>query len=428
MKNTRISVVAAIAVLGMSSVVNAGGDIASVEPAVEAPVAASKGGFDDAFKNGKISGDVTVTYEKRDQDVETGSYYDNSAYSVGSAELIFTTADYNNFSATLGFRGYTVLYEDDKDSTSGYGPNMGTGDASSRFFHINGGSIAVTTNAYIAYNTDKLHIKAGRQELETEWMDEHHDAVSIYANPTENLEAELIWSNRHNRMWARELFYGGTIDGVMGTINSEGGGLYKAGLTYKISPSLKVKAYALTAPDNYSVYGGRVTVDTKINDVGVGGFFHYMQTNEELAGNEDGELIDAKVYAEYAGFTTALGYIQTGKDGGWGSAYKGGENVDPFEEGDQLYPYVAIDARTPYITLSKSIGGLSLSGIYGVSKYRTVKNGPEYEKSEFCVWAGYDITDKLNLGAILTLNDADENDPYPSSDMTQASVTMVYKF
>lgn len=409
MKSTKLSIVTTIAILGIFSGVNAGE-------------------FDEAFKNGTVSGDITATYEQRNQDIETGNYYNDSAYSVGSAELIYKTADFHNFSLAYGLRGYRVLWEDDKDSISGYGPQYGTGDASSRFFNIDSDEIAVTTNAYIAYNTKNIHIKAGRQELETEWMDEHHDAVSLYANLVEELELELIWSQSHYRMWSRELFYGDRMDGVTGKINSEGGGLYKAGLTYKILPSLKVKAYALTAPDNYSIYGGKVSVDTKVNDVTLGGFAHYMQTDEKIK-TEDGELLDAKIYVGYAGYTATLGYIQTGKDGGWGSAYYGGENVDPFEEGDQLYDYVAVDARTPYITLSTNIGGLSLSGIYGITDYRSTTDNKEYQKSEFCVWAGYDITDKLNLSAILTLNDADEdNTLYPTSDMTQVSTTLVYKF
>jgi len=409
MKSTKLSLVATIAILGMFSVANAGD-------------------FDEAFKNGKVSGDITATYEMRDQDKPDPAavYYNDSAYAVGSAELIYKTDKFYDFSLAYGLRGYRVLWEDDTTSASGYG--QGTGDASSRFFNIDSGEIAVTTNAYLAYDTDKVHVKAGRHELNTEWMDEHHDAVSIYANPTEKLEVELIWSESHYRMWSRELFYGNRIDGVTGTINSEGGGLYKAGLTYKMTDSIKAKAYALTAPDNYSVYGGRVSLDTKANDISYGGFVHYMQTNEELAGNEDGELLDAKVYVGIDGFKTTLGYIQTGKDGGWGSAYKGGENVDPFEEGDQLYPYVAIDARTPYVALSKTVAGLSLSGIYGVTNYSKPNDDKDYQKSEFCVWAGYDITEKLNLSAIFTLNDADDADTSNERDMTQISSTLVYKF
>jgi len=48
-------------------------------------IAVSGADFDDAFKNGKLSGDATVTYEMRDAD--KGVYYTDNAHSVGSAEL-----------------------------------------------------------------------------------------------------------------------------------------------------------------------------------------------------------------------------------------------------------------------------------------------------------------------------------------------------
>ncbi|MBL4775376.1 MAG: hypothetical protein JKY87_04910 [Mariprofundus sp.] len=72
MRSTKLSLVATIAILGIFSGVNAGE-------------------FDEAFKNGKVSGDATATYEQRDQKVENGNYYNNSAYAVGSAELIYKT-------------------------------------------------------------------------------------------------------------------------------------------------------------------------------------------------------------------------------------------------------------------------------------------------------------------------------------------------
>jgi len=363
----------------------------------------------------------------RDSKRDIGTYYRSSAYSVGSAELIYKTADFHNFNLAYGLRGYRVLWEEHDDSISGYG--QGKGDASSRFWNIDGGEIAVTTNAYLGYDTDKIKFKAGRQELETEWLDEHHDAISLYATPIDELEIELIWSQSHYRMWSRELFYGTDMDGFSGTINSEGGGIYKLGLTYKILEPLKVKAYALHAPDNYSVYGGRVSLDMKADDLTYGGFFHYMQTDEQLAGNEDGSLIDAKAYVGLSGYTATLGYIQTGKDGGWGSAFKGGENVDPFEEGDKLYEYIAVDTKTPYVSLSKSVMGLNLSAIYGQSTYKIPNGNVDYKQSEFCLWADYDITKNLNLSAILTVIDEDEDDAWhDSTDLTQVSTTLVYKF
>lgn len=408
MKNRSLSLVASIAILGVFSTVGAAE-------------------FDDAFKGGKLSGDATVTYEMRDSKEDLNDYYRSSAYSVGSAELLYKTDSFYNFNLAYGLRGYKVIWQDHKNSISGYGE--GSGDASSRFWNIDGGEIAVTTTAYLGYDTKKIRFKAGRQELETEWLDEHHDAITLYANPIESLEVELIWSQNHYRMHARELFYGPDMDGFSGKINSEGGGIYKVGLTYDVLDSLKVKGYTLVAPDNYSVYGGRAAVDFETGEFKYGGFFHYMQTDEKLVANKDGSLIDTKAYIGFEGFTTTLGYIQTGKEGGWGSAYKGGENVTPFEEGDKLYNYIAVDSRTPYIALSKTIMGLNLSTIYGQSTYKIPNGNIDYKMSEFCLWASYDITKSLNLSAILTLINEDESDVWhKSTDLTQVSSTLVYKF
>lgn len=364
--------------------------------------------FAEAMQGGKVTGDVTVTYEMRDQKKELNSYYDNSASAVGSVELIYKTGKFYNFSLVYGMRGYHSLWEDNKN------------DSSERFYGLNGGSLAETSFAYLAYDTDKVHAKIGRQELNTEWMDEHHDGVSIYATPMEKLELELIWSKEHNRIWSRELFIGNNdINKV-----KKNAGLYKVGVTLKPTDCLKVKGYALNAPDYYSIYGGKVTLDKKVGGISIGGFAHYMQTDEEVAGKDDGEMIDVKAYVGIAGYTAGLGYIATGKDAGWGSAATGGENVDPFEEGDQIY---AIDSRTTYVTLSKSVGDLSISAIYGITDYRNTKGGKEFSKSELCAWIGYSFTKELNLSLIPTFNFADDDDA-TQTDMFQFSSTLTYKF
>lgn len=407
MKGEKFCLIAAAAVLGTFSAANASE-------------------FTEAFKNGTLSGDVTVTMESRSVDDELNAYYADTAYAVGSTELIYKTGAFKNFSVSIGLRGYHVLWEDDDDSPSGWG--QGTGDASSRFWNIDGTDIAAFTNTYLAYDTDKIHVKAGRQELQTEWLDEHHDAITVYANPTEKMEVELIWSREHYRIWARELFYQDTVNYGSsvwaGKINSEGGGVYKAGLTYQILDSVKVKGYGMTAPDNYDVYGGRINLDTKVNDFDLGGWFHAMATNESLSGIEDGGEIHANAYVGLGGYRVTLGYLATDEDGGWASAFNGGEASDPFEEGDQTY---AVDSRTPYITLSKSFGGLSLYGIFGQTEYRNVKDGEEFKKNEFCLWTSYPLTDSLQLGAILTVTNEDDDDA-ATTDLVQVSTTLIYSF
>lgn len=44
----------------------------------------------------------------------------------------------------------------------------------------------------------------------------------------------------------------------------------KLGLSYNITDAIKAKAYTLIAPDNYDIYGGKVNLDSKINDIGFG--------------------------------------------------------------------------------------------------------------------------------------------------------------
>jgi len=417
MKSTNKKVIATLAILGIFCTANANE-------------------FEDAFKNAKISGDAAVTFEQRDQKkVTPDPYYKDDAYSVGSVELLYKTGSFYNFSLAYGMRGYRVLWENDENTISGYGTSAGTGDASSRFFKINSGEIAVTSNAYIAYDTDKIHFKAGRQDLSTEWLTKKNDAISLFANPTDKLELELIWSHSRYRMSGKELFYGFTLDGSVGVINSEGGGIYKAGLTYKASNSLKAKAYALHAPDNYSVYGSKVTLDTKIDEIGIGGFVHYMQTNEISKNNpdsrsyENGELLDVTVYVDVAGYKTTLGYIQTGKDGGLGSAYKGGDTINNFEEGDQFYSYIGIDVHVPYAKIEKTFAGVELTGLYGIFDYTSPNDLKKYQKSEFNLYAKYDITEKLNLCAVYTYVDEDEDDTlWPAVDMSQYTAMLVYKF
>ncbi|MFT5835993.1 MAG: hypothetical protein ACI9RG_000887 [Sulfurimonas sp.] len=410
MKSTKLSLVATIAILGMFSGVNASE-------------------FDEAFTNGTVTGDATVTYETRDfSGTDTDAYYSSdNAYAVASSELIYKTAKFYDFSVTYGMRGYKALWEDDTTSTVN-----GTGDASSRFYNLDSGDTAQISNAYLAYNTKIIDAKFGRQKISGDWINKTHDAVNITVNPMEKLAVGLIWTNTKDmRVLARDL------RALNNDINGNDG-IYKLDVTYKIMDSLKATGYALLAPTHHSVYGAKVMLDTKANDVSFGGFAHYMQTNEETSENivgsnltnankDSGSMAYAKAYVGYAGYKAALGYIKTGEDIGWGSANAAGETIDPFEEGDALF---RVDSRVTYVTLSKTIAGLSLSAIYGITDYRDSKDSTQLKETEFCLWAGYDLTEKLNLSAIYTFVDGDKDSIgyTPQEDFTQVSTTLAYKF
>ncbi|MGB0990343.1 MAG: major outer membrane protein, partial [Halarcobacter sp.] len=76
MKILKLSMIAALAV-GACSVVNADT-------------------LEQALKNGKVSGEVTATYEQRDMDKVDSQYYQDTGYAVGSFALKYETGTWNN--------------------------------------------------------------------------------------------------------------------------------------------------------------------------------------------------------------------------------------------------------------------------------------------------------------------------------------------
>jgi len=368
------------------------------------------GDLSDALRDGKVSGDISVTYESRNQkdQLTTGgwqdTYYADTAYSVGSVGLNYETGKFYDFSANIGFRAYATLWEQDKDFQTLHG----TGDASERFYQ-DGDYRSMVANAFLAYDANDVHVKAGRQILSTEWLTKYHDAATVYYTPTENAEIEMIWSKRRGRAYARDLRQ-------MVKINDDKG-IYKLGVSYKLSDEFKTKAYALSAPSAYDIYGAKVSFDSSANDITFGGLAHYMETNEKVLVN-DGNMIELTGYVGIAGYKTTLGFVKTDEDAGWGSAANAGDTVVPFEEGDQMY---GPDAQTTYLMVSKSFSGVSLTGLYGITEYG------QYEKSEFDVWAGYGFTKDLSLSIGFTMTDEDEKDN-TTTDMTQLNATLTHKF
>lgn len=62
----------------------------------------------DSLSNGKVSGDVSVTYESRNVDKDLDDWNRDLSYSVGTVGLNYETAKYNNLSVNVGLRAYTI--------------------------------------------------------------------------------------------------------------------------------------------------------------------------------------------------------------------------------------------------------------------------------------------------------------------------------
>ena len=378
----------------------------------------------DALKGGKVSGDVAVTYETRNIKEKDANpnldkiYYQDTAYSVGSIGLNYETGSFYGFSANVGMRAYGKLWEDDKKSTTWHG----TGDASERFYEDGHNRSVDLANAYLAYTLkDVMTVKVGRQTVSTEWLTKYIDGVTAIVTPVKNLELEMIYAQNIGRIYARDYR-------PMKEIN-DNDGIYKLGATYTIVDGVKAKVYGMIAPDSHDIYGGKVSADLKAGDVGYGGLVHYAKSDEDKdkhKGNEDGKVLELVGYASYAGYKGTLGYVKTGKKAGWGSMANYGDTVVQFEEGDAMYER---DARTLYGMISKSFFDVSLTALYGQTKYRMpAADSKEYKSNELSFWASYNFTKNLSADLGYSYINTSDNDTNKLPDLNQVNLTLTYKF
>jgi len=356
--------------------------------------------FNDALKNGKISGDIAIQYESRSQDKEISTYYSDTAYAMGSLGLNYDTATYNNLSAHVGFRTYTALFEDDKN----FNTSHGNGDTTERYYDNRG--LTGLSKAYLQYNDNLIDAKIGRQVISTNWLTMLHDAINVTIKPSETLDINAIYTKKRGRTRAKDFR-------PMTSLNKDDG-IYSLSLNYKATETIKLTPYFLNAPDAYDIYGAKVAYDSK----SFGFLTHAMQTNEDALNVKDGEMLEIKAYAKFSGYTTTLGFVKTGKENGWGSAANAGEIVVPFEEGDQMY---AKDSRTTYLQVSKTISDVSLTALYGITKYQ------QYENNEFNIWAGYQLNKNLGLSFGYALVNEDNKDT-TRTDLEQINTRLTYKF
>ena len=360
-----------------------------------------------ALQGGKVSGEVTATYENRKVDTELSkwsNYYNNTSYSVGSFALKYETAQWNNLSLTSKVRMYSTLFEGGKNETH----FQGKGDASERFYDKDGSSQATDIEElFVTYKKNNVTVKAGRQFIATDWMNKTQDAVRVNAN-YDNTSLEAIWSKKHGRVYSRDYR-------PVSEMNSSEG-VYKIALTQKLNENISITAYDFIANDVRDIMGGRANF--KYGDTSVR--THYAVNNDKQDSTNDSSIIDLMVSTKIGDFSPYAGYVQIDKDAGF--THMAGETIIPFEEGDQMY---LKNAKTYYVGVSKSFGKLSSTLLYGATSYD--KGSNNFTQEEATVWLGYPLTKDLksNLGYTIVTNDSADTD---ETDLKQVNLTLTYSF
>ncbi|WP_332444430.1 Opr family porin [Wolinella succinogenes] len=368
--------------------------------------------LEEAIKGGSASGDVTNYYEKRSVKKGTPStYYNNTAYDVGSIGLNYKTAAFHNVSVAVGFRAAQSLWESDKNFTTAHGK----GDSTERIYE---GDEVLLGNAYLEYNDGETIVRAGRQEMITDWVGKYNDGIRITNNSIKNLQFDLIWLQNQGRVYSKEMW-------GFKSRNKEKGGYYNAGVTFDTGVGLKAKVYGMYAKDVFSGEGIKLTYDRQIEDLNFGLMAHYATSNEEKekrGKGEDGKIFEGSAYVKAYDIKTTIGYVKTGKESGWGSLNFAGDQVVPFEEGDAMYER---NAETYYLMMGTSLNKLNLTALYGSTKFDAGADSKRVTQDELSIWASYPITKAL---AALVIYDRTFKGHESIPTIEQIGLGLSYKF
>ena len=355
--------------------------------------------FDDAFKSGKASGSLGL-YGKHIDYSGTQPNYDGTkeigkaGYLNGNATIGYETASLYGFSAKAEFKGNLDLGEiNNDDRKSDIAP-----------FENN----ALMTEGYLKYANDAFFVSAGRQAIDLEWLSDYHEAVVAGITAVPDTTIVLGWTKRKAESTAE-------LSEDFWKIN-ENKGAYVADIKYTGFTGVELNPYYYTAPDLADWYGLKTTFNTDYFGI----VAHYATSNEDLKDVEDGSIAHLELNTEIDGFTAAVGYIKTDKDGGTGTMTAAGDNISPFEDGNHNYD---IDAKTVYGSLGYTISDVTFGVLYGQTKYDTDR----IKENELNLSVSYSLSESLAT-SLLYVNVDTETSANDEPDYDKWIATIEYTF
>lgn len=341
--------------------------------------------IDEAFKNGKVSGALSIYGKNIESDNEieykVGKPEKRAGYLNGNAAIGYETDSFYGFSAKAEFMGNVDLGE----------VHNGDRDTEAAPFENN----ALMTEAYLKYANDFLFIKAGRQALDLEWLDYYHEAVIAGITAIPDTSITLGWTKRRSESTAEmsEDFW---------KIN-ENKGVYVADVKYAGFEFVELNPYFYEAPDLANWYGLKTTFNNDYFNL----VAHYAQGNtDKKVDLEDESIAHIELNTELEGFTASIGYIKTDKDGGAVIMATAGDHISPFEDGNYHYD---IDARTTYGGLGYTISDFTFGALYGKTKY----GEEDFKEKEANIFVEYSINDSLNASFLyvnVNTNNSEDTD------------------
>ena len=340
--------------------------------------------IEEAFKEGTVSGGLAAYTTYSDN-----KGVDDSAFSTGAVSLGFETASLNGFSAKAGFIGVHLFDEKYKDDASE--------DIASK---------ALMTEASISYTHDLASLTIGRQEIDLEWMGDFHEAAvaNIMAIP----DTTIVLG------YTQKIAVAG-VDEISERFEkvNENKGAYVLDIKYAGLDGLEFNPYAYSAPDLADWYGLKTTFEAD----NFGLVAHYALSSEDT--QDDGSIGHVELNGNLENLTAAVGYIKTDKDVGVATMAELGDNISPFEDGEQVY---GVNAKTTYASIGYTIADIELGALYGETKYNN-----DFKEKELNLTVGYSFTESLAASVLYADISADSKDT-DTHDYNKVLASVEYTF
>lgn len=329
-------------------------------------VYADSSSINEAFKKGKVSGDISI----HSQSWDNGTGEKDSGFITPSIGLNYETDSINGFSATIGFRANQEVSEKE------------AGDYEGEMVQE-----ASATQAFIQYTNETVDIKLGRQEVDLEWMGDYHDGATVALKAIPDTTLVFGWSNRKAEIGADKHEKFTRFEDKDGKNTSA----FVVDAKYEGVKGLVLNPYYYTVQDLTSFYGLRADYDTDM--FGITG--QYTTSSENATATKDGNIYNLELRTAILGLELAAGYISVDKDG-IGNINALGDNANPTEE---LEDYVyASDTDTIYAVAAYEISRVGLLALYAVADNDTTNK----KDKELTVGASYAFTESLSAEVLYT--------------------------